>query len=100
IAGFSTLLTIALRADALRLLRRGFGIQAAGLVLLAVPVALSGVWISVGWAAMAVAFAALAMITGLKIPRYSALLSWGLALAQLLAWTSHSPDAREIWLHA
>src|SRR5207247_8022369 len=54
------------RRDARHNLGIGFRIQAAALLVVAVPVALAGIWIIVAWSVLAVAFAMLG--SALKLP--------------------------------
>ena len=58
LAGICALAALVLRGESMKALRKGFAIQSAALVVLAVPVALSGMWICVGWSILAIAFAA------------------------------------------
>jgi uncharacterized membrane protein len=64
----------------------GFRVQAAALVVVAVPVALSGVNIVFGWVVLALAFAALGEVLDLPISRWAGGIVWRLALAYLVWW--------------
>jgi uncharacterized membrane protein len=89
----------------------GFRIQAAGLLVLAVPVALSGVWVMFGWAILSLAFATLGNLLRLRISRWAGVMVWRLALLYLGWWTvapiagsvgvSQIPatGAHAVWLH-
>ena len=93
------------RGAALRPLAIGFAVQAAALVAVAVPVALSGLWIAAAWAALAVAFGVLAR--RLRLPRAAvfAIAVWSLAVADAYVWTAgvaatDAPAHLEVvWLH-
>lgn len=89
------------REGSLAMLAVGYGIQAAGLLIVAVPVALSGTWIVIGWAVLAAAFAAAGRMLNLRTSRVAALASWALAVAQLASWATlpegHG-QAYAIWL--
>lgn len=76
--------------DALSLSLR---LQAAGLVVVAVPVALSGVWIVFAWSTFAVLLAALGAALDLPTSRRAAVAVWVLALIQLVLWTALSSGA-------
>jgi uncharacterized membrane protein len=65
----------------------GFRVQAAALVVAAVPVALSGVWIVFGWAVLSLTFAALGNLLNLRISRWAGVMVWRLALLYLAGWT-------------
>ena len=71
----------------LRNLSLGYRVQAAALVVVAVPVALSGVWIVAGWAALALAFATLGRLLDLALSRWAAVIVWCLSLGYLGWWT-------------
>lgn len=89
----------------------GFRVQAAALIVVAVPVALSGVSVLYGWAVLALAFAVLGNRLDLRISRWAGVMVWRLALLYLGWWTvapltrhlgrgSVEPvGAHAIWLH-
>jgi uncharacterized membrane protein len=58
-------------------------IAAAGLLVLTLPMATSGIRLEVGWALLALAFAAVWTITLSRISRYAAPIVWALGLARL-----------------
>jgi uncharacterized membrane protein len=68
-------------------LRIGYRIQAAALLVVAIPVALSGVWITFAWATLAIAFALTGAIFNLGVSRVASVLVWLLALGHLIVWT-------------
>lgn len=65
--------------SALRSLSIGYRVQAATLLVVAVPVWLSGISIEAGWVALAMAFAISAWALDLRIARFAAVMTWGLA---------------------
>jgi hypothetical protein len=65
----------------------GYRIQAAALVVVAVPVVLAGVWISVAWAVLALALAVAGAALNLSVSRAAAVFVWTLAAIQLGLWT-------------
>jgi uncharacterized membrane protein len=65
----------------------GYRIQAAALLVVAVPVTLSGVWITTAWAVMALALAVVGARLNLGVSRGCAVLVWMLAVAHLGLWT-------------
>jgi uncharacterized membrane protein len=71
----------------------GYRVQAAALVVLAVPVTFSGVHLEIGWCALAVAFAALAWKLDLRSARIAAVATWWLAVAHLQWRVMGSLDA-------
>ena len=73
--------------DPLYHLAVGYRIQAAALVVVAVPVALSGVWVIVGWAALALAYAVAGNLLDLRISRWAGVMVWRLSLLYLGWWT-------------
>jgi uncharacterized membrane protein len=78
----------------------GYRVQAAALLVVAVPVMLSGMSVEIGWCALAVTFAALAWLLDLRVSRFGALITWGLAVAHL-QWGVMDPfggPARHVWL--
>jgi uncharacterized membrane protein len=83
-------------------LAASFGIQSAALLAVVIPVALSGIWIAAGWGVLAIAFAFSGMIFDLRVARYSAALTWMLAICKIILWTQgidgHS-HAGEIWFN-
>jgi uncharacterized membrane protein len=68
-------------------LATGYRIQAAALLVVAIPVTLSGVWITVAWAVLALAFATAGAALNLGVSRVAAVLVWMLAVANLGLWT-------------
>src|SRR5215204_6094365 len=71
----------------------GYRVQAAALVVVAVPVALSGVSVIFGWAILSLAFATLGNLLNLRISRWAGVMVWRLALLYLGWWTV-APVAR------
>jgi hypothetical protein len=65
----------------------GYRIQAAALVVVAVPVMLSGVWITVAWAVLAVALAVAGATMNLAVSRAAGVFVWVLAAIHLAVWT-------------
>jgi len=66
----------------------GYAIQFLALLVVAVPVALSGIWIAGAWGVLAVALAVLGYVLDLPIARYAAPVIWALALAELSLWSA------------
>jgi uncharacterized membrane protein len=83
------------KANPLHPLAIAFRIQAAALVVVAVPVALNGVNIVFGWTVLALAFAALGELLDLPISRWAGAIVWRLALAYL-AWWAGWPLVRDL----
>jgi uncharacterized membrane protein len=80
-----------------------YRIQAAALVVVAVPVTLSGMWIMLAWAVLALAFAVVGASLNLNLSRAAAVVVWILAGGHLAMWTIVSgPMAtpKQIWLDA
>ncbi len=75
---------------ALNALGIGFRVQAAGLLVLAVPVALSGLSVLVAWGVLSVCFAVTGVLVASRISRRAAVVTWALALVQLLHWGAGS----------
>lgn len=65
----------------------GYRIQAAALLVVAVPVALSDVWVTVAWAVLAAAFAVAGAAFNLSVSRAAGVIVWVLAVAHLGLWT-------------
>jgi hypothetical protein len=59
--------------------------QGASLLLFAVPVTFNGLSVEIGWAILALAFAATGALTQGKLGRWAAVVSWALAVAHLAA---------------
>jgi len=76
------------RSETFRPLAIGFRIQSAALLVVAVPVALAGPWISIGWGGLALAFAALGAAMDLRVSRHAAAFTWVLSLAALVHFTT------------
>jgi hypothetical protein len=68
-------------------LATGYRVQAAALLVVAIPVTLSGVWVTVAWAVLALAFATAGALLNLGVSRVAAVLVWMLAVANLGLWT-------------
>jgi hypothetical protein len=86
----------------LRALAYGYRVQAAVLLLLAIPVAFSGASISIGWAAVAIGLAAIGAKLDDKPARFTAVAAWVLALLNCIHWTtdySTKVAAHAEWLH-
>lgn len=75
------------RNDARHHLGVGYRIQAAALLVVAVPVALSGIWIIIGWGILSLAFATLGNLLQLRISRWAGVMVWRLAVLYLGWWT-------------
>jgi uncharacterized membrane protein len=91
------------RHPALLELGTGYAIQALALVVVAVPVAFSGVWISAAWGVLAIALAVMGHVLELPLARYAAPGVWLLAVGELSLWTMqfnqgpvHQPLATQI----
>jgi uncharacterized membrane protein len=67
-------------------LATGYRIQAAALLVVAIPVTLSGVWITVAWTVLALAFATAGASLNLGVSRIAAIVVWMLAVANLGIW--------------
>ena len=77
----------------LRAMGIGYRVQAATLLVVAVPVCLTGFGIEIGWIALAVAFAVLAWALDLRIARTAAVITWGLAVGHwFLRWQLREND--------
>ena len=93
------------RSDARHNLGVGFRIQAAALLVVAVPVALAGISIILGWAVLAIAFAVLGKALDLRVSRWAGAVVWLLAVGYLGWWTNdlfesdHRRQAHAVWLH-
>jgi uncharacterized membrane protein len=66
----------------------GYRVQAAALLVVAVPVTLSGVWVTLAWAVLGVAFAVVGATFNLSVSRVAGVLVWVLAVAHLGLWTA------------
>ena len=64
-----------------------YRVQAAALVVVAVPVAFTGVTVVFGWAVLSLAYAVLGSALDLRISRWAAVMVWRLALLYLGWWT-------------
>lgn len=86
------------RSRPVRILGVGFAVQAAALLVVAVPVAVGGVWIAVGWAGLAVAYAVVGRSAKSAVADGAAAAIWVLAVGDLVLWTtgrfgtSHAAD--------
>jgi uncharacterized membrane protein len=78
----------------LRELSFGYGIQALALIVIAIPVAFSGIWISAAWGGLAIGLALLGWLLDLPTARYGSLIVWTLALVDLGLWTSGTDGVR------
>lgn len=89
-----------LRGGALRPLSIAYRMQAAALVVVAVPVAFDGQWVLIGWSALALAFAGAGAALDLHVSRRAAAVTWVLAALYLVGWANgHSRfGARDTWL--
>ena len=74
----------------------GYRIQAAALLVVAVPVTLSGMWITIAWATLALALALVGAKLNLGVSRVAAVLIWMLAASHLGVW-SLDPAAAATW---
>ncbi|HTL29714.1 MAG TPA: DUF2339 domain-containing protein, partial [Tepidisphaeraceae bacterium] len=78
----------------------GYRVQAAVLIVVAVPILLHGWSVIAGWAALAIGFSLLGAICDLSLSRRAGALTWLLAALYLIQWTvnpaNHAP--REVWL--
>lgn len=82
-------------AAALRALAVSFAVQAAVLLVVAVPVAFSGWAVMTGWAALAVGFALAGAWLDLNVPRRAAAVTWGLAIVYLVFWLDKHWDREQ-----
>ena len=85
----------------IRLLAYGYRIQSALLLLLAVPVAMNGYAICLGWGAMGLALAAIGAKLNDRPTRFTAVTAWGLSIAYLFYSALNDPAAapiQHIWL--
>jgi hypothetical protein len=64
----------------------GFRAQAAALVVFAVPVALSGLWVVVGWAILSLIFATAGAVLHLRVSRWAGVAVWRLSVLALGWW--------------
>src|SRR6185436_17589006 len=97
-AALATLLSILLHRR-VRAMAISFRLQAAALILIAIPVALNGPAISFGWAVLALVLAALGMLLDDRSARVTSAVAWVLALCNLLLWTAgHTEPANAIWI--
>jgi uncharacterized membrane protein len=85
------------RNGAVHALSVGYRIQAAALVVVSVPVALSGMWITVAWGALALAFALLGAALDLSVSRRAAVVTWVLAVGNLVLWSLPVVGQRSAW---
>lgn len=79
----------------------GYRVQGLALVILLVPVTLTGLWISLAWGVLALALAVLGARFDRGSARGAALTTWGLALLRLAAEMQHELSltaTQEIWL--
>ena len=81
----------------------GYSVCGAALVTLAIPIAFSGHTVEIGWAALAIAMAAMGRTTKSKIAQAGAIVAWMLVLVHLVCmlpaidiFSKH--PAREVWL--
>ncbi len=74
--------------------------QGLALLLLFIPVTLTGAWVSLGWAILGLAFAVLGARFQQAGPRWSSVAAWGLALLRLNADATvlDENDVQRIWL--
>jgi hypothetical protein len=98
-AAITTVLSVLLRRS-LPELAISYRVQAAALAVVAVPVVLSGATISIGWAVLALALAAVGGILSDRTARAASIVTWVFALANLALWatSSHPAEARHIWV--
>ena len=86
------------KLEALRPLAVSLRVQAAALLVLAVPIAFSGATVSLMWGALAIAFA----LTGAKLEiralRVAGVATWTFALANLGLWAQTSQRAHHVLL--
>jgi uncharacterized membrane protein len=66
----------------------GYAVQTVALVIVAVPVAFSGVWISAAWGVLAIALVVMGYVLELPPARYSAPIVWLLAVGNLSMWAA------------
>lgn len=81
------------RKAQLRPLSISYRIQAAALMVLAVPVALAGAWVTVGWAVLGLAFGVLARQLRLRVARFAGVATWGLAVLHVAGRAADHADA-------
>jgi uncharacterized membrane protein len=90
-AAVATAASIILRRSA-RAMSISYRIQAAGLLLVAVPVILDGPAISFGWAVMALALATASALLNDRSARITAVIAWALSLFNLMLWSGAHPN--------
>jgi uncharacterized membrane protein len=69
-------------------LAMGYAVQSAILLIVALPVALSGLWLVIGWMALALAFSVLGMVLDRRISRIAGMVTWLLAAGDALGHSS------------
>ncbi len=88
------------RNPRVRALAVGYRVQAVGLVILFVPVTFTGVWVSLAWGILSLAFAVLGARFDRGLARGAALLTWALALGRLVldsAAPGWDGEALKVW---
>jgi uncharacterized membrane protein len=60
-------------------LAMGYAVQSAALLIVALPVALSGLWLVIGWAVLGIALATLGAVLDRQISRVAGIAAWMLA---------------------
>lgn len=73
---------------ALGALSVGYAMQSLALLVVAAPIAFSGIWIAAAWSVLALLLAVAGYFLDLPAPRYSALAVWGLAVGDLAIWAT------------
>ncbi len=91
-AAVTTVVSILIR-HALPKLSISYRVQAAALVLVAVPIVFTGAAVSFGWAVLALALAALGGFLSDHTARIASVASWFLALVNLVIWSTSSDPA-------
>jgi uncharacterized membrane protein len=91
LAGATCLIAIgcsrfASRSPAARSLAIGYAMQSLALVVLAIPIAFSGIWIAAAWGLLALCLAGAGYVLDLPVARFTAAAVWALAVGDLVFW--------------
>ncbi len=82
--------SLAGKLSMLHVLAYGYALQATALVVVAVPIAFSGIWISAAWGVLAIALAVAGGVLDLPTARYAAAAIWLLSVGGLVVWVNGS----------
>jgi hypothetical protein len=93
VAGFlaGACFTAGKKSAMLRAVAGGYAIQCLGLVVVSVPIALSGIWIAAAWGGMALCLAMAGWLVNLNTARGAAAAVWALSVGALVLWMCDSP---------